>query len=85
MLAESKKIYQQYFIPYLKGTKYNLSKSGLGLYCTHHFKFIYLPVSKAWSTLSVVDLIVVIRISAGTLSPTAKKQNKKKVHIKFKQ
>ena len=36
-----------------------------------------LPVSKAWSTLSVVDLIVVIRISAGTLSPTAKEEERK--------
>ena len=32
--------------------------------------FTTLPVKIDWSTLSVVDLIEVIRMSAGTLSPT---------------
>ena len=38
----------------------------------------YLPVSKAWSTLTVVDLIVVILISAGILSPTVVENGKKR-------
>ena len=34
----------------------------------------YLPVRIAWSTLSVVEWIVSIRMSAGTLSPPERKQ-----------
>ena len=40
--------------------------------------FKTLPVKIDWSTLSVVDLIEVIRMSAGTLSPTRKTKRMQK-------
>ena len=42
------------------------------------------PVNIDWSTLKVVDLIVVIRISAGTLSPTAKTNKTGVIAVEFK-
>ena len=33
-----------------------------------------LPVRMAWSTRSVVEWMAIMRISAGTLSPTARKR-----------
>lgn len=41
---------------------------------------IILPVRMDWSTLRVVDLMEQIRMSAGTLSPTATKQINNHTH-----
>lgn len=41
----------------------------------------YLPVRIDWSTLSVVDLMEVNLISAGTLSPTNRLKKKKAANV----
>ena len=42
-----------------------------------------LPVRMDWSTLSVVDLIEVSLMSAGTLSPTVERNRNAKETIKY--
>lgn len=46
-------------------------------------KSLFLPVRIDWSTLSVVDLIEVNLMSAGTLSPTMDRNNKAQETLKY--